>query len=55
MRGLGIGVAIAASVASFAYVIIGVVTGTLKHDDYGVVAIPGQDVVELEEGTGAVF
>jgi len=48
-------VAVAASVAGFAYLIVGAVTGTLKHDDFGVVPIPGQATIELDAGTVAVF
>ena len=55
VRGWGIGVAIAASAAAFAYLIIGLVTSTLNHDEFGTVPIPGQGVVELDEGTVAVF
>jgi len=55
LRGLAVGVAVAASVAGFAYLIIGAVTGTLKHDDFGVVPIPGQATIELDAGTVAVF
>jgi hypothetical protein len=42
-------------VAALAYLVIGLVTATLDHDEFGTVPIPGQETVELEAGTVGVY